>query len=232
MIFILADDDDSQWAHEISASHGWPIVSQKGNKEAFYLKKAKDGLCVDYKDLKGVGFDFSKKYFKLEGSVFAKAIGKGSKKILDATAGLLKDSHKMLLLGHEVTAFEIQPLVYELSKSAISVATKSIDSFSGLNLVFGNSLEVNDTDADVIYIDPMFHHVNKSALPKKDMQLFRKINESFTVDSSTESQFIEWAKGLGIPRVVVKRPIKQPKDKLVAHSFTGKSVRYDLYTNN
>lgn len=231
MVFILASDND-QWAKDLSTLYDWPIVSKKNNNEAFYLKKINNNLCVAYQDLEGVGFDFSKKYYKLEGSVFAKAIGKGSKKVLDATAGLLKDSHKMLLLGHEVTAFELQPLVYELAKSAVIESQKNNNEFSKLTLKHGNSLEIKKIDADVIYIDPMFSHVNKSALPKKDMQLFRKINMQMPLEFVQEQQFIDWAKRLGVPRIVVKRPIKQPKDKLVSHSFIGKSVRYDLYTNN
>ena len=229
MIRIVSESSEV-WAEELSSAYGWPIVTvQNTGENFFYLKKINNQLCIDFKDLKNIGFDFSKKYYKLEGSIFAKAIGKGSKTILDATAGLLKDTYKMLLLGHSVTSVENNPLIYELSKSAVSNAGPKI--FDKLNLLYGNSLDIKEGSYDVVYIDPMFAHVSKSALPKKDMQLFRKINEHMPSEKFDETEFIEWAKELGAERIVVKRPLKQAKGSRVAHSFLGKSVRYDLYMN-
>jgi len=79
---------------------------------------------------------------------------------------------------------------------------------------------------DVIYIDPMFPESKKTALPRKEMQIFREV---IGADSdSTDLLHLSLSKSLD--RVVVKRGLRSPElSSGVSHHFEGSSVRYDLY---
>lgn len=81
--------------------------------------------------------------------------------------------------------------------------------------------------ADVVYLDPMFPHRDKSALVKKEMQLFRPV----VGDDPDASALLEAALACARYRVVVKRSRRAPAIEGVAPGLTleGKSSRYDVY---
>ncbi len=85
------------------------------------------------------------------------------------------------------------------------------------------------TDAvDVVYLDPMYPHSNKTAKVKKEMASFREIVGQDNDDESLLAHALAKAKY----RVAVKRPkhgdcIVGPKPSL---QLMGKSSRYDIYT--
>ena len=78
-----------------------------------------------------------------------------------------------------------------------------------------------------VYLDPMFPHRDKSALVKKEMQVFRQV----VGDDDDASQLLEAALGCARYRVVVKRPRKAPAiaGPEPAARVEGKSSRYDIY---
>ena len=81
---------------------------------------------------------------------------------------------------------------------------------------------------DVIYLDPMYPEEgrSKSALPKKEMQIFRRL---LGQDLDTE-ELLELALSVARARVVVKRPLSAPAlGGRVTHSFEGKTARFDMY---
>ena len=156
-------------------------------------------------------------------------------KVLDATAGMGRDSLIMALLGCEVIMQERNFVIFQLLKNAlehfkrdqnysevstrISLSQKnSIESFSDLE------------DIDVIYLDPMFPVRKKSALVKKEMRLFKLLaGEDPDADHLLKNALNSSAK-----RVVVKRPKGAPilAGKKPSHEIVAKKFRYDVYIIN
>lgn len=83
-----------------------------------------------------------------------------------------------------------------------------------------------DWSSTVLYLDPMFPEKNKTALPRKEMQIFR----GWVGADEDALQLLKLAMQLPVDRIVVKRPLRaEPLLDKVTHSFEGKTVRYDLY---
>ncbi|MBF3116629.1 class I SAM-dependent methyltransferase, partial [Pseudomonas aeruginosa] len=100
-----------------------------------------------------------------------------------------------------------------------------------MRLLGGNSADLMrawDGEApQVIYLDPMFPHRDKSALVKKEMRLFRPL----VGDDLDAPALLQAALALASHRVVVKRPRKAPiiEGPKPGYSLEGKSSRYDIY---
>ena len=80
---------------------------------------------------------------------------------------------------------------------------------------------------EVVYLDPMFPHRDKSALVKKDMRVFRSVvGEDLDADA-----LLAPARAVATKRVVVKRPRLAPDLAGVEpqQRMTGQSNRFDLY---
>ena len=66
----------------------------------------------------------------------------------------------------------------------------------------------------------------KSALPRKEMQIFRSVVGADADSMDLLKESLRVAKD----RVVVKRPIKEaPLMEQVQHRFEGSAIRFDLY---
>lgn len=170
--------------------------------------------------------------------LIAKATGlsKGLTEIWDLTAGLGEDAWFLVALGAKVTAFERHPLIAALLKDALDRA-----SVSPITSDQARRFEVRSEDArealakipdhegpQVIYMDPMFQFAKeKSALPRKEMQIFRAV-----VGADADSvELLREAIRVAKDRVVVKRPIKEaPLLPQVQHRFEGSAIRYDFYS--
>ena len=86
--------------------------------------------------------------------------------------------------------------------------------------------ESADWSSTVLYLDPMFPEKNKTALPRKEMQIFR----GWVGADEDSAELLKLALQLPVDRIVVKRPLRaEPLLDKVTHSFEGKTVRYDLY---
>ena len=81
----------------------------------------------------------------------------------------------------------------------------------------------------VVHLDPMFPHREKSALVKKEMRLFREL----AGDDADAPRLLEAALDVATHRVVVKRPRKAPpiEGPPPRHVLEGKTSRYDLYVH-
>ncbi|WP_343349372.1 class I SAM-dependent methyltransferase [Pseudomonas sediminis] len=171
------------------------------------------------------------------GQMIAKAVGVQSgirPWILDATAGLGRDSFVLASLGCEMTLIERQPLVAALLEDGLQRAALDFDVapiVARMRLLTGNAIELmrnwQDEAPQVIYLDPMFPHRDKSALVKKEMRLFRP----FVGDDLDAPALLEAALALATHRVVVKRPRKAPaiEGSKPGYVLEGKSSRYDIY---
>jgi 16S rRNA (guanine1516-N2)-methyltransferase len=181
-----------------------------------------------------------------KGQMIAKAVGlnKGvTPSILDATAGLGRDAFVLASLGCQVTMLERSPLVAELLREALNEDVDSpglsIDDTENIqNILARMSLIETDASswlndqcdpvADVIYLDPMYPHREKSSLVKKEMRLF----QTLVGEDLDDQALLEAALKKARYRVVVKRPRKGDmiKGKSPSLQLNGKSCRYDIYT--
>lgn len=171
------------------------------------------------------------------GQLIARAVGIQSgirPAILDATAGLGRDAFLLAHLGCMVTLMERHPLIGALL--ADGLARAGLDPEVGpiiqrMDLRQGNAIDLikdwSDEPPQVIYLDPMFPHREKSALVKKEMRVFRPL----VGNDDDASQLLDAALALAVCRVVVKRPRKAPciDGKLPSYVLEGKSSRYDIY---
>ncbi|WP_145137588.1 class I SAM-dependent methyltransferase [Pseudomonas duriflava] len=170
------------------------------------------------------------------GQMIAKAVGiqAGIRPcILDTTAGLGRDAFVLATLGCEVTLIERQPLIAALLEDGLRRAAHDPDVqtiVQRMHLLTGNAIEIMQgltESPQVVYLDPMFPHRDKSALVKKEMRIFRPL----VGDDLDAPALLNAALDLASHRVVVKRPRKAPciDGPKPGYSLEGKSSRYDIY---
>lgn len=171
------------------------------------------------------------------GQMIAKAVGLQAgvrPRVLDATAGLGRDAFVLASLGCPVTLIERQPLVAALLEDGLARARGDREVapiVAQMQLLSGNAIELmanwQGEPPQVIYLDPMFPHRDKSALVKKEMRLFRP----FVGDDLDAPALLAAALALASHRVVVKRPRKAPiiEGAKPGYALEGKSSRYDIY---
>ncbi|QKZ06354.1 class I SAM-dependent methyltransferase [Pseudomonas eucalypticola] len=171
------------------------------------------------------------------GQMIAKAVGvqQGVRpRVLDATAGLGKDAFVLASLGCDMSLIERQPIIGALLEDGLARAAGDLDVgaiVSRMQLLKGNAIDLirawEGEPPQVIYLDPMFPHREKSALVKKEMRLFRPL----VGDDMDAPALLAAALALASHRVVVKRPRKAPsiEGPKPSHSLEGKSSRYDIY---
>ncbi|HDZ56127.1 MAG TPA: SAM-dependent methyltransferase [Pseudomonas xinjiangensis] len=172
------------------------------------------------------------------GQMVAKAVGlKGVLRptVLDATAGLGRDAFVLAALGCEVTMLERQPVIAALLADGLERAIQAGGEVAGIalrmRLMQADSIQaMRDWSLpapQVIHLDPMFPHREKSALVKKEMRLFKPL----VGDDLDAPALLAAALDLASHRVVVKRSRKAPAIEGPAPTaqLTGQSSRYDLY---
>lgn len=168
----------------------------------------------------------------------AKAVGIKKNKmpsIVDATAGLGRDSFILSMLGCQVGMIERSPVVAALLADGMQRALLDIevvDVIQRMTLQIGDARQCllqlkEEQRPDVVYVDPMHPERTKAAAVKKEMRLFREL---VGIDAD-DSELLQAALQVAKKRVVVKRPRKAmvidgPKPSLV---YEGKSTRFDVY---
>lgn len=179
------------------------------------------------------------------GQDIAKAIGLKhgfTPHVLDATAGLGRDAFLLAGLGCKVTLMERMPIVAALLEDGLSRAALNneiSEIVKQMQLIHASSLEqmaeqmLDQIDSfqqpDVIYLDPMYPHREKSALVKKEMRVFQSlVGEDLDADN-----LLVPALALAKYRVVVKRPSYAPplNNKTPSTSIKMKKNRFDVYVN-
>ena len=168
--------------------------------------------------------------------LIAHAIGMkqdSSSLIVDATAGLGRDSFILATLGFRLVMLEKSPILYHLLQNALQRARLQNDIkpiIGRLDLRHADALtwiKQTDLQPDVIYLDPMFPPRKKAASVKKEMVILHNL---LGTDDNSEELLLA-ALACAIKRVVVKR------SKLSGHlakqhpsfSLMGKSSRFDIY---
>lgn len=168
----------------------------------------------------------------------AKAVGvKGDElpSVIDATAGLGRDAFVLASVGCKVRLIERHPVVFLLLQDGLQRAYADADigamlqtNLQLLNVKHLSELNPETNFADVVYLDPMYPHKQKSALVKKEMRLFQHL-----VGGDLDAdQLIEPALNLARKRVVVKRPDYAEFLAQIPPHFSRqtKNHRFDIYS--
>lgn len=169
----------------------------------------------------------------------ARAVGiKGDETptIIDATAGLGRDAFVLACLGCTVTLLERSPLVAALLADGLARAERDPE----IGAMVRERLQLLTIDSqgylknlpetkrpEVVYLDPMYPHRQKSALVKKEMRLLRQM-----VGNDQDSPaLLAAALAATQKRVVVKRPRLAPPLEGPRPSFeiTAANTRFDVY---
>lgn len=193
--------------------------------------RAGTGLIADWSDL--IPRRAARRGGLSRNQPLARAVGKSSRTVLDATAGLGHDSALLACLGYDVTAVERSPVLAAMLDDCLRRALADADFAAAI----GGRLTFRHADArdvlrdesgrwDAAYIDPMFPPKRKkSALAKKPIRLVREL----VGDDDDAAELLGIARER-VRRVIVKRPDDAPPlaEKPTA-SFPGKLVRYDAY---
>ena len=173
-----------------------------------------------------------------KGQQIAKACGVSSSftpYVADLTAGLGRDGFVLATLGCRVDMVERVPVVYALLSDGLHRAQLTSDPelqniltrLSLTNMQGTEFLKTTSNLYDVIYLDPMFPHADKSAQVKKEMLAFR----SLVGGDQDSAELLDAALQHDPARVVVKRPRKAPiiEGPQPSYALEGKSGRFDIY---
>lgn len=201
-------------------------------------------IKLDEPKLGGIKVDFvagasahRRKFGGGRGQDIAKAIGlkhSFTPHVLDATAGLGRDAFVLASLGCQVTLMERMPVVAALLYDGLERAklnSEVSEIAERMQLVHTSAItDINLAEhVDVVYLDPMYPHREKSAAVKKEMRVFQSlVGEDLDADNLL-TPALELAKY----RVVVKRPNYAPflADKKSSMSISMKKNRFDVYVN-
>ncbi len=207
-----------------------------------YNQQALELLKLDEPKLGGIKVDFvegatahRRKFGGGRGQDIAKAIGLKhgfTPHILDATAGLGRDAFVLASLGCQVTLMERMPVVAALLDDGLERAKLNADVgeiAQRMQLVLASSIESMNLaeQVDVVYLDPMYPHREKSAAVKKEMRVFQSlVGEDLDADA-----LLAPALALAKYRVVVKRPSYAPSlnDQKPSTHIKMKKNRFDVY---
>jgi 16S rRNA (guanine1516-N2)-methyltransferase len=152
--------------------------------------------------------------------------------IVDATAGLGRDSFILATLGFEVIMLERSPVLFALLRDAMDRARTDTEMravIERMHLVHADAhgwLQ-SPPPIDIVYLDPMFPERQKSASVKKEMVI---LQELLGKDEDADSLF-QLALTCAARRVVVKRPRLAVNigERAPNFTLTGKSSRFDIY---
>lgn len=170
------------------------------------------------------------------GQALAKAMGLRAGKtpmIIDATAGLGRDSFLLASLGAQVILIERSDTMHALLADGMERAAREGGEFqdiiSRMTLLKGDAKDfLPELSGEAILIDPMHPPRKNSALVKQELRQVREIVG--TDDDAVD--LVRVALRHARNRVVLKWPAKaDPMEGLRAcsHQICGKTTRYDVF---
>ena len=153
--------------------------------------------------------------------------------IIDATAGLGRDSFLLASLGAEVTMIERSARMHELLQDGMARAAAEggqiAEIIARMTLLHGDAKALIPTlSAEAILIDPMHPPRKSSALVKLEL---RQVREIVGADEDS-ADLLRVALAHATKRVVLKWPAKGdplPGIRAPSHQIIGKSTRHDVF---
>ncbi|MEG0281493.1 MAG: 16S rRNA (guanine(1516)-N(2))-methyltransferase RsmJ [Morganella sp. (in: enterobacteria)] len=171
------------------------------------------------------------------GEAVAKAVGIKKSyvpSVVDATAGLGRDAFVLASLGCRVRMIERHPVVAALLDDGLQRAYQDSEIGSWMRermvLIHASGIDALadiSPPPEVVYLDPMYPHRQKSALVKKEMRVF----QSLVGADEDADKLLAPALALATRRVVVKRPdYAEPlAGQKAPAALETKSHRFDIY---
>jgi 16S rRNA (guanine1516-N2)-methyltransferase len=170
------------------------------------------------------------------GQPIAKAMGLRDGKtpsIIDATAGLGRDSFLLASLGAQVTMIERSDKMHALLVDGMDRAAKEggelRDIIGRMTLLKGDAKDLlPGLDGEAILIDPMHPERKNSALVKLELRQVRDIVGTDEDASELAQVALKYARS----RVVLKWPVKADPIAGInpfSHQILGKTTRYDVW---
>ena len=237
---------DSHRANRIAEELGIQILDSDQPQPPFVLSLTAEGLSLQQSllpQVSPVSVNFISgraQYRSGQPELIAKAIGVAKylpMTVVDATAGLGRDSYVLASKGCDVISIERHPVVHLLLEDGICRALEHAPTqvIAGrMRLLHQDSLEWMKHTAetvDVVYLDPMFPPSRKKAAVKKEMQLFHALMRVEEEGETNHQDLLSAARRLARRRVVVKRPAKATPlaNKPADFCVPGRSTRFDVY---
>jgi 16S rRNA (guanine1516-N2)-methyltransferase len=181
-----------------------------------------------------VGYRFRSGASRRDPLARAAGFGKGViPTIIDATAGLGRDSLLLASLGAKVTLLERSAEVHDRLRDALARAAAEGGELAAavarMTLLQGDARQLlPGMRADTVMVDPMHPTRGNSAAVKQQMRLLREL-----VGTDPDAlQLMQAALACDCRRVVLKWPLRAaPLEGLrkPSHSIAGKTVRYDVF---
>ncbi|WP_313683691.1 16S rRNA (guanine(1516)-N(2))-methyltransferase RsmJ [Pantoea sp.] len=221
----LEQDEDSGLALVLTASH---LELRKRDEPKL------GGIFVDF--VSGA-MAHRRRFGGGRGEAVAKAVGiKGDylPDVVDATAGLGRDAFVLAALGCRVRMLERHPVVAALLEDGLrrgyddpEIGGWLRERLTLLHVVSQQALSEITPAPDVVYLDPMYPHRQKSAMVKKEMRVFQSL---VGADEDADA-LLEPARRLAKKRIVVKRPDYAPPlaGVVTQSAVVTKSHRFDIY---
>lgn len=244
-VCLICEEGASQGALSILAER-WNLTSDPDANMALVLtperlelrKLDEPKLGAIFVDFVGGTMAHRRKFGGGRGEAVAKAVGvKGSylPNVVDATAGLGRDAFVLASLGCHVRMLERNPVVAALLDDGLERGYRDAEIGPWLRermtLLHASSLTALSEltpKPEVVYLDPMYPHKQKSALVKKEMRVF----QGLVGPDEDADGLLEPARRLATKRIVVKRPEYAPPmaDVAAQAAVVTKSHRFDIYT--
>ncbi len=247
---VITDDTLLPQAELICQQRGF-ILIESHQTQGFELVLDYTGLQLFNRDepkQKAIMVDFvagsnahRRKFGGGKGQSIAKAVGLKSgyrPSVIDGTAGLGKDAFVLASLGCQVTLVERHPVVAALLADGLARAYQhdEIGPWMQQRMMLSQHSQIStlvvegEEQAEVVFLDPMYPHREKSALVKKDMRTFQTLVGA-DLDATT---LLAPALQLAQKRVVVKRPdYAEPlAGKTPTMVIETKKNRFDVYVKN
>jgi len=226
-----------------------PFYSLKGQIKfvsdyEYLLLKTEEGISIAktgkgapkpvFVDFTSGAVDHRRRFGGGKGQDIAKAVGlnKASNlSVLDATAGLGRDAFVLACLGCTVSLCERVSFVRAMLQDGLyrgSFHHEVAEIVERMTLLDTDIRGIENQSFDVVYLDPMYPHMEKSsAAAKKEMAFFRDLVGQ-DVDAD---ELLPFAMQLAEYRVVVKRPKGAPflNNTEPTYQLEGKSGRFDVY---
>ncbi|WP_108482664.1 class I SAM-dependent methyltransferase [Oceaniglobus ichthyenteri] len=170
------------------------------------------------------------------GQALAKAMGLRAGKtpmIVDATAGLGRDSFLLASLGAQVVMIErsqkMHALLVQGMERAFDEGGEVREIIARMTLLNGDAKEMlPELSAEAVLIDPMHPPSKKSALVKRELRQVREIVGADDDAADLMRIALQHARN----RVVLKWPAKaEPMQgvRACSHQILGKTTRYDVF---
>lgn len=196
-------------------------------------KKHTSDLTIDFVG-GAVGHRFRSHEGKNQSLLKAVGFAKGViPNVVDATAGLGRDSFLMASMGAQVTLIERSQEIHAQLAAAMARAEAEggeyAETIRRMTLLCGDSkLLLPGLSPDVVLVDPMHPPRGNTALVKKEMRILRDI---VGVDAD-QVELMKVALACARKRVVLKWPIRagaMPDIRPPSHQIIGKNTRYDVF---